>query len=471
MRILLTNSPLQFFHTTCFYHPDWGALNLAQLAAMVAGDHEVRLVDNWHFMFKSEGIQEALREFEPQVFGMSNSTCGDTDRILELSAIVRERYPAMIMVAGGQAAAARAEEFLGAGYDFVVDGEGERTFRELVDALAANRQGLSGIDGLIYRDGGGVRRTRRREMIESLDSLPLPARRLQPRLRSKFFPERYSAEIETSRGCPHACDFCAITAFWRRTYRKKSTRAIFDELAHIRHDLGCGQVYFIDDTFGLRVQEYSELFERMIREKLDIKWFTQIRPDTVANNPEMIRLAKASGLFGALVGFDSYDDEVLGGVEKVGSAEINRRAAEIFRQNEIVSFGVHIFGLPGETPRKYRKTFDLGRRNSDIYRMSYLSLIPGTPLYERYSREGKVVAYGEKQRVPYSHGIRGEDRDPDSHLRWYFFYWAWHTLSPWTFWDMLTSKGLYRRMKWRAYLTAFRYGFYFVLRLLRLKVL
>ena len=84
MKILLTNSPFQYYMTTCFFHPDWGALNLSQLAAMVNKKHEVLLIDNWHGFFRQETVRKAVGTFKPDVLGVSNSTAADTNRVLAL---------------------------------------------------------------------------------------------------------------------------------------------------------------------------------------------------------------------------------------------------------------------------------------------------------------------------------------------------------------------------------------------------
>ena len=209
----------------------------------------------------------------------------------------------------------------------------------------------------------------------------------------------------------------------------------------------------------------------MVTEELDIKWFTQIRPDTIANNPEMIEWAARSGMFGALVGFESYDEKILKGVGKIGSKSINETAAKIFRKNKIVIFGVHMFNIPGQSVRDYYLTYKYGSRNSDIFRLSMFSPIPGTPIFERFKKEGKVKAHNER-RYPYAYTVVDKKIDSGKIKFLYYWYFLLAYLDPKNIIGTFLSRDrLMRRMRLQAYITNSRYVFYFFLRKLGLKIL
>lgn len=470
MKILLTNSPLQYFHAHAFLQPDWGgALGLAQLAAMVdEGSNEIKILDNIHSWFKPDTILKNVKEFKPDIIGVSNAIFADTKLVLEKVKEIKKIAPKAILICGGQAASHSPETMLKGGFDFTVIGEGETTFRELVSSFKNNAD-FSNIKGVAYKSDDNIIRTPEREFEKNLDSFPPPARKYLKPLKSKFFPGRYSSEIETSRGCPSGCHYCGITAFWKRSYRKKSNEKIMEELTEMKKR-GISQAYFIDDTFGIKVDEYAELFKMMIKENLDIKWFTQIRADTIANNPDMIRLAKEAGFWGGEIGFESYDDNVLKGVGKLGSREINLKAAKVCRENDLVTLGVHMFGLPNQTEEEMKKTFEYGRRNSDIFRMSMFSPLPGTPLFEKYKAEGKLVSVGDPKH-PYNYSIKDKDRDEKRLGRLYFGYQLKYYFSPSTILNAIFSRGARGRMKILSYVSAARYCVYALMRKIGLKIL
>ncbi len=469
MKILLTNSPFQYYMTTSFFHPDWGALNLPQLAAMVPR-HEVRILDNWHHWFKQERVLRTIREFEPQVLAVSNSTAADTDRVLEMARQVKHSYPNIIMIIGGQAATVRYKDCLNSGFSVVVRGEGEYTFQEVIDRINQGSNDFSDIQGVGYLKEGEFVNSPGRKFVKNLDQLPFPKWELMPRFKSNFFRGIFASVTESSRGCPYTCDFCAVQSFWQRSYRKKSNERIIAELEILKWQLGYDQVYFIDDSFALNVKEYTELFETMIRKGVIVKGFSQIRPDTVADNPDMIKLAARAGFWGFLVGFDSYDEKALSEVHKTGGTEINIKAAEVLRRNGIGIFGVHMYGMPGTNPHNFNKTFNLGMENSDTFRMSRFSLIPGTPLYNELTEKNMVEARTGKY-VPHSHKIKSEKRKSKIENAMYIAYELRSLLGLKAIKKYVKSEGMARILQTRAYLVAMRYVFYLICRKVGIEIL
>lgn len=210
---------------------------------------------------------------------------------------------------------------------------------------------------------------------KALDDTPFPRWDLVKPIPSYFFKGRYTGSLEMSRGCPHSCDFCAVTSYWKE-FKQKSNERILEELKFLRQ-MGRTHIYLTDDNFGFNVRKHTELLEKIA--DLDLKLFTQIRADTIARNPEMIRLAKRAGFYGFLIGFDTYDPKVFTGEHKKSSVEINTEASQICRANDIAIYGCHIFGLPSqERPEDFERTFELGRQNSDLFVMSLFNPLPGT---------------------------------------------------------------------------------------------
>ncbi len=389
MKVLLTNSPLQFYHIVTFLYPDCPALNLAMLAGAVEDFCEVKIVDNWHSKYKSdEDIWKALFDFKPHVLAISNSTVADTDCICELVKNVRAVLPSLITVSGGYGAMVRKSDLLRAGVDFIVDGEGELTFRELMKALV-DKRGPEEIAGISYLDGNKEVSTPSRPFVDDIGSLPLPARQYLPRLKALFTPG-YSSALEISRGCFFDCNFCSVTSFWKKGYRVKSVSRVLTEIDQIL-SLGCDQFYLTDDSFGLDVKKTYEMLQAFKDNNLKFKWITQIRSDTVAQNPDLIKLAGETGLTVAIVGFESYSDEDLKTINKQSSSGKNLMASNILKENNIVVFGLHIFGIPDQSFNQFNRSFVTGLLSCDVYRMSLFSPLPGTPLWEEYRKDGKLL--------------------------------------------------------------------------------
>lgn len=387
MKILLTNSPLHFSHGHTFTQSDWQTLVLPYLAGIVGNGHDVRLLDNMHGSFlKSNRIMSEIKDFKPDLVGFSIIASRDIFTTMEVIKKVRDAYPQLKLMAGGQAGTYYKKWLLEEGIDFVVRKEGEKTLKELVETMKSDTKDYSSIAGISYRIGEESLDNPDRPMIRNLDESPLPRWDLMPKIKSKWFNGRYSGSIETSRGCPFDCNFCAITAFWQRSFRQKSNDRLIEELKILKRE-GRTHVYLADDSFGVNAKKHVELFERMLKENLDVKFFTQIRADTVANNPDMVALAARAGLYGVLVGFDTYETDVFNDVTKTTSRDLNIAAATLLRKNKIAIFGSHIYGLPAQKrPEDFENTFQLGRKNSDLFRMPYFSPLPFTKGYEELVR-------------------------------------------------------------------------------------
>jgi len=468
MKILLTNSPLQFYMVPVFMHADWDVLNLPQLAAMVWREHEVRIIDNWRGWFRQEMATKEARKFCPDIVGISNSTIADNDRAIQMARQIRQENKNALMITGGQAATTYYRDFLDSAFDIVVLGEGEYTFKEIVERFASGKRDFSNIAGLAYKDKGEYKITPPRSFEPNLDNFPFPAWELLPPRKSVMFRNTRASVIETSRGCPFGCDFCTVQSFWKRSLREKSNERIVAELKHLKFKLGVGQLYIIDDCFCLNVKKYTELFEMMLRENVTVKFFVQgIRPDIVANNPNMMRLAARAGLWGCLVGFDSYNEDELSNVGKTGGMNVNVRASNIMRKNGIVVHGVHMFGIPGFSPAGFEKTFQLGMRYSDTFRISRFSLIPGTPLFNKMAAEGQVLRMRELY-LPYQNRIKEDPKKLKKMERLYFLYVFFGLLA---IKEFIASRGNARRLKIRAYISSFRYVMYAFLRKVRLELL
>lgn len=358
MKILITNPGLHYSHGHKFVQQDWPSLTLPYLAGILS-KHNVRILDNSH-VWKPQIIKAAL-DFMPDLVVFSIIAGRDVPAALK--EIRQLQDFGFKVLAGGQGAALNQDKMVGIP---VINDEGERALPRYVETG---------------------------EIITfpriALDASPLPDWKKAGKVKSLTFPT-YTGAMEMSRGCPHHCDFCAINQFWH-SYRRKSIGRIIEELIFLslfdrRH------IYLSDDNFGVGTNFHMNLFDEILARNIKVKLFTQIRADTVAQNPEMIKAAAKAGLYGVLVGFDSYDNDVLDENAKTTSAETNNKAAEVLRKNKILIYGSHIYGLPGQ--KSFEKTFNMGRKNSDIFAMPYFD---GRPKIERPGYDPEYVKYVHRE--------------------------------------------------------------------------
>ncbi|MDD1776849.1 MAG: B12-binding domain-containing radical SAM protein, partial [Candidatus Helarchaeota archaeon] len=346
MKILLSSPPAQFYHSTGYLFPNVPPLNLAQLAAMVLDENQVRIMPNQQMQLKPRHIMSYLKKFQPDLVGFTNNVNADCFSIIELAIKIKELYPDLPLIVGGQFPSYYYKLFLKNGFDFVVRGEGEYTFKELINYFNKSSSPLSTINGLAYIQNGEIRVNKEREFVKNLDTLPFPARELLPKCKPLFTSDKgYATAIEIGRGCPFTCNFCSITGYWKGTVRLKSNERILEELKIIRDRFDCVEFSIIDDNFGIRYSE-SKALARKLKKDFDFTWGCQIRTDTVVKHPDLIQLAKTAGLRIVLLGFESYKQDSLDFVSKGTTVDMNIAASEILRKNDIVIVGAHVFGHP-----------------------------------------------------------------------------------------------------------------------------
>lgn len=459
MKILITNSPLHFTHGHTLTQADWQTLVLPTLASIVGeSKHQLRLVDNMTGIVKSNCVMENVRDFDPDVIAFSIIAGRDIFNTIAVIEKVRKTYPNKIILAGGQGGSFYDDLLLKSGVNCVVRGEGEQTLSELVQAIENGVKDFSAINGVSFYKDGAYCKTPERQKIKKLDDTPFPAVHLMPPRKSLWFAGRLTGSIETSRGCPFDCNFCAITSFWDRSFRRKSPERIVAEM-EVLSKMGRTHIYMADDNFGMGTKHHTELFELILKKGLDVRFFAQMRTDTIGDHPEMIKLAAKAGLYGALIGFDTYDEDTFHHITKVGSVELNQKCTDVLRKNKIMIFGSHIYALPSQKePLEFSKTFWKGRRNSDLFRMPHFSLLPGTKLYADTITEETIA--NAKHKDDFRMLIRPE-KEMKKFRRWYTIFNMLHIFLPdEIFKTFFHPNPNVRTIKRRGYIGIARHWFY-----------
>src|SRR4030043_696154 len=197
--------------------------------------------------------------------------------------------------------------------NFIVHGEGEMTFSELVTALQKNDGKFHGIQGISFLSNGRIVRTPPRPFHENLDRLPLPSRHLihMDDYRRTKFGGRDITPLMTSRGCPCQCAFCASSHFFGKKVRTRSVAPVLDELDKIYHRYHFNAVAFVDDTFNLFPKRVIEICHGIIEKKLDLWWWCLSRIDLLLRNEEMVKEMVGAGAKSVFIGVESSSPRTL----------------------------------------------------------------------------------------------------------------------------------------------------------------
>ncbi|MGQ9554668.1 MAG: B12-binding domain-containing radical SAM protein, partial [Anaerolineae bacterium] len=352
-------------------------LGLEMIAGALTDRHEAVLLD---LRLGSEALASTLRDFRPQLVGISSSFTTDIYRTIEVAQVAKQADPGTFVVVGGHHPSLRPQDFWHSAVDAIVVGEGEVTARELIACLESGGDPAR-VPGLVLNREEGQRFTLPRPFIENLDLLPHPRRSLTRTYRRHYFQvlTRPIALVETARGCPYRCRFCSVWHFYQGKVRFKSPRRVVEELMEVEEP----HVLFTDDNFLADTDRAAEIAglikERGIRKGYQI----QARSDAIVKHPELIAQWQEVGLGGVFIGFEKPDQVRLDAENKHNSVENNEGALEVLRRQGIeptVSFIVD--------PEYDRSDFATLR--AYVHRLklrwptfSVLTPLPGTALFEQ----------------------------------------------------------------------------------------
>jgi len=288
------------------------------------------------------------------------------------------------VVMGGPHPQFMAADIFASGYvDYIVKGEGDLVFCNLLTALQ-NRDSIASVKGLIIKDGNHCIETPDADPV-NIETLPFPARHLVDLHRYRASTSnRPITPIVTSRGCPGACHFCSSSSFFGRKWRYRSAGSVLAELDEVYNRYGFRAACFMDDNFTLAPQRVEQIADGIIDRGYDLKWWSFSRVDTIVKNPTMVARMATAGSTTVYLGIESGNDETLNSLGKNSKAIDVTQAVAILRQNGIESYGSYIIGNLNETVDDVEKTINLAvRLNTNIAQFTILTPYPGTKLYEQ----------------------------------------------------------------------------------------
>jgi len=359
-------------------------VGLTAIAASVDARHEIRILDLR--LEEEDALARALAEFRPHLVGTTSMTT-DAYQAKAVLRMTRSMCPEALTVVGGHHPTLCPGEFEVPFVDVIVQGEGELTFRELVDRWskqhARRDRAFPGVSGARFRGADGRYQVNaKREQTADLDSLPTPRRELVAKYRGRYFftGVRPMATIFTSRGCSFDCNFCAIWEFYERRTRFLSAARIVDQMQAASEPF----VFVLDDNFLTSKRRATELCDELERRGVRKFWMTQGRTDFAADHPElMTRLAK-NGLVMVLSGYESNDDDNLAALRKKNTWQKNQRANRIMRENGIFVTGIFM-ARADWTRAQFEMLYETVRGLAvAIPLLTILTPLPGTQLYRVY---------------------------------------------------------------------------------------
>ena len=434
----------------------WPQVSLAQLAAMVHPDFTVEIVDAIAERMSWAQFEALLRDRRPR-FYLTQVTAPTLTN--DMYGVFLAKSVGAYTAAFGTHVTPMVRETLEPfpALDFVLVGEPEYTFKELIETLERRSAledplpDLAHIAGLAWRREGQVQINPARPFIPNLDELPLPLHHLLPleQYRIPLIKGPYTF-IVTSRGCTAGCIYCIKHVSYQWSVRLRSPESIVEEL-WLLNRLGIHNVHMYADLFTVNREQVVGLCKLLLRERsrgLRVRWTCNSRVDYV--DEELLRLMGGAGCWMISWGIESGNVAILKNARKGADPAKAQRALRWARAAGIKNWGYFIIGLPGETPETIRQTIDFSKRLPvDLALFHVASPYPGTPFFFQVMENGWFrpgTAWEEvdmdRSTVLDYENLKAEDLERWQKRAWRE--WAFRPGPAWTYLKMLATPGAVR---------------------------
>jgi len=402
VQILLMSMPDSFEHTpTLAVRMPNGAL--ASLAGNVDDHHRVAIAD---LILAQSSVQPTvtrlMRELKPELVGLSVMTFqrGTARRIISL---VKSINPDAKVVVGGYDPSLAPEAWThpALGVDFIVRGEGDLTFRELVRALEDKRP-LTGVDGLWFRTADGMQRNLPRS-VTTLERGEIKLPRREGRVLSGYtYMGRPIDVIETSRGCTFDCSFCSIIEMRGRNFHRLPIERVIDDIRDAR-DRGARAIFIVDDNITIDVPRFEALCRAIVDAGLDdIHYLVQAMTASIAQHGETLApLMRRAGFRYVFLGIENILEDDLAFLK--AAAKNTQRGSAAGRQNATMAaidvlhrhgmfvVGGLIVGNPDDTRAAIDANLTFAKKYVDWPYIQHPTPYPGTPMTKDFRDRGLIV--------------------------------------------------------------------------------
>lgn len=306
-------------------------------------------------------------------------------KLLGLSEAINRSKNRPFYILGGYGPTPEPEFFIKkTGADVIVQGEGEETIVEILDALKTGTP-LSGVDGIAFKDGGAVTVNKRRAQIEDLSSLPWPAYHKFPMHYYRLLrmpnaaPTDFVIPMMSGRGCTFKCTFC-----YRMDtgYRARDPKELLEEVTFLNKEYGLNYFSFQDDLLMTSAAHTEAVCTAFLDANLGVKWNCNGRLNYCT--PDLLKLMKRAGCVFINYGIEAMDNEVLKKMKKGLRTDMVVKGIEATLDVGISPGLNMMFGNYGDTRETLKKAVDFLIKYDDFAQMRTIRPVtpyPGSPLY------------------------------------------------------------------------------------------
>lgn len=408
MRFLLVDPPHKIWTILRAWVPSPGCLQL--LAYLEREEVDIDYMDCTLNENPWRDLEEKVRTERPEVIGISVICTAFIYDGMNAANLIKAISPRSIIIMGGEHPSFMAEETLRdcPAIDYICVGEGEITLTEFLRALERDEKDFSKILGLAYlNEKGGFVYTGDRPFIEDLDTLPMPAYHLakmeHPYVNLPSEGHR-GLVVNFSRGCTWDCTFCSESAFYRKTWRKRSPKLMADELELLKEKYNRDTFYVGDNTFNVNREQGIGFIEEMLRRKTHQRFWLQSRADLVIRDQDLLEGFREAGVYQFMMGLEYHKESVLKDIRKRQSAEQAHKAMDLLKKHKLMVMATLLIGHWEETEEDRKAFLKYFGKYVDHFGLNLITPLPGTPLFYKMKALGRI-ADGNYRNYDYIHAV------------------------------------------------------------------
>ena len=359
-------------------------LGLSMIAAsLINAGHTVQQFDFLASNRSIETLTDAIKEFQPEVIGISIRNIDNVNLLNEQRYIdtvknivqeIRQVSPVKIIL-GGSGFSIMPETILErVGADYGIIGEGESLIVDFID------QATKGF----YPEEKIIR------SAPKLFSKQIPSACYDVDIMRFYLKSGNVASVQTKRGCVHKCTYCSYPLLEGQNIRIRDTQAVADDIQNLITNFGAKYIFFTDSVFNDDAGNYLKILEEMKKRKINIPWTAFFRPQGLDDSA--LTLMQETGLKAAEIGADACCDTTLKRLGKSFLFKDISACNALFAKYNIATAHYFMFGCPGETRNTVMEGINniksLPKTASFIF--IGIRILPGTPLAQLAIREGLI---------------------------------------------------------------------------------
>lgn len=396
-KILLLDPPHKIFGGLRMWMPAPALMALA--AYLESKDQTVDVIDATTHDRPWTDLESRLKEGCYEIVGITCSAATFHFDTLYTVRLVRSTLPDAIIVLGGGHVTLNAERIMTEWpeLDYIVLGEGEETFLQLVKWIEGRHPAEpSDIAGLMYRRESKPHTTSRRSFMSDLDTLPMPAYHKVDLGHPTYYLHgmgQRAVGLSTSRGCGDRCSYCSESVLWHSTWRGRSGPLVVEEMQKLSRDYGKSLFVFNENSFNQSRERNEAFLESLGHSGLGCDFWFQSRVKDILRDRDLLDDFKRLGCYEVMLGVESILPEALHNYAKDQTLEQVREAAELLRSRGIMVMTNVMFGDIHDTEHTLKQIYDLVSEIGDFLLLTLTTPLPGTRYYQQMLKEERVEVH------------------------------------------------------------------------------